>query len=332
MAGNAHLDPVWLWKWPEGLSEVLATCHSAIQRIQETPDFVFTRSSAVVYEWIEEVDPALFAGIKKYVNKGNWNIVGGWWVQSDVNLPSGESFVRQCLYGKKYFREKFGIHVKTAYNVDSFGHNASLPQILKKAGFENYLFLRPDLNEKKIDVPLFWWESADGSRILTCRTCHYGHWYNSNVDENTVRRVIENIPSGQNIGLHLYGVGDHGGGPTKEHIAAIIELNKRKDMPNMKFSSPQAFFDAVRKSGVRFPVLKDELQHHASGCYAAGAKIKEYNRQCENALITAEKFSSILCMLNNDFKYPKEQLDTAWKRLLLLGRPKSSTETFFRAA
>jgi len=130
MIGNAHIDPVWLWRWQEGLAEVLATCRSALDRMNEYPDFVFTRADAATYQWIEDSCPEMFEEIRRRVEEGRWSIVGGWWEQPDCNIPSGEAFVRHGLYGKRYFLDRFGVDVVVGYNVDSFGHNAGLPQIL----------------------------------------------------------------------------------------------------------------------------------------------------------------------------------------------------------
>ena len=146
LIGNAHLDPVWLWRWQEGYSEVLATFRSALDRIKESDDFIFTCAGAVYYKWVEETDYDMFEEIRERVRQGRWVIVGGWWIQPDCNIPCGESYVRQALYGQRYFREKFGIMATTGYNVDSFGHNAMLPQILKQSGINAYVFMRP--NEK----------------------------------------------------------------------------------------------------------------------------------------------------------------------------------------
>ncbi|MGC9213433.1 MAG: alpha-mannosidase, partial [Athalassotoga sp.] len=129
MIGNAHIDPVWLWRWPEGVSEMISTCRTMVEMLKNSDDLIFTKGEAMMYEWIEKTDPSLFNEIAKLVKSGRWNIVNGWWVQPDCNIPSGESFVRQSLYGKRYFKEKFGIDVKVGYNVDSFGHAATLPQI-----------------------------------------------------------------------------------------------------------------------------------------------------------------------------------------------------------
>ena len=143
MIGNAHIDPVWLWNWQEGWQEVKATFRSALDRMKEYEDFIFTGSSAAFYEWVEENEPAMFEEIRERVKEGRWVIVGGWWIQPDCNVPCGESYVRQGLYAQRYFKEKFGVTAHTGYNVDSFGHNGMLPQILKKSGMDNYVFMRP---------------------------------------------------------------------------------------------------------------------------------------------------------------------------------------------
>jgi alpha-mannosidase len=128
MIGNAHLDPVWLWQWQEGFREVKSTFRSALDRLDEYEDFLFTSSSAAFYEWVEKSDPGMFGEIRARVAEGRWQIVGGWWIQPDCNIPGGESFVRQALYGQRYFREKFGVTARVGYNVDSFGHHGMLPQ------------------------------------------------------------------------------------------------------------------------------------------------------------------------------------------------------------
>ena len=169
MIGNAHLDPVWLWQWQEGFQETKATFRSVLDRMSEYDDFVYTSSSAAMYEWVENNDPAMFEEIRQRISEGRWEIVGGWWIQPDCNIPNGESFVRQGLYGQRYFLEKFGVTAKVGYNVDSFGHNGMLPQILKKSGMDSYIFMRPMPSEKGLPGRLFLWESSDGSRVTSYR-------------------------------------------------------------------------------------------------------------------------------------------------------------------
>jgi alpha-mannosidase len=169
MIGNAHIDIIWLWKWEEGLQEIRATFASALDRIQEQDGFIFTCACAYYYSMVEKTDPALFERIKEAVRTNRWRIAGGWWLQPDCNAPSGESFVRQSLYGQGYFKEKFGKTAAFGYNVDSFGHNGNLPQIFSKSGMDAYVFMRPGKTEKDLPAHLFIWEGVDGSRLTAYR-------------------------------------------------------------------------------------------------------------------------------------------------------------------
>jgi alpha-mannosidase len=169
MIGNAHIDPVWLWNWQEGFQEVKATFQSALDRMKETDGFIFTCSSAAFYEWVEKNNPKMFQEIVTRVKEGRWEIVGGLYIQPDCNIPNGESYVRQGLFSQRYFMKKFGRIATTGYNVDSFGHNGNLPQILTKSGMENYIFMRPMPAEKGLPGRIFWWASEDRTKILTYR-------------------------------------------------------------------------------------------------------------------------------------------------------------------
>jgi alpha-mannosidase len=313
LIGNAHIDPVWLWQWQEGFHEVLATFRSMLDRLSEYPDFVFTSSSAAFYEWVEAVDPGMFAEIKQRVVEGRWQIVGGWWIQPDCNIPCGESFVRQGLYGQRYFKDKLGVIAHAAYNPDSFGHNGMLPQILKKSGLDYYVFMRPGPHEKALPGRAFWWEADDGSRVLAGQVpiSYVGSGPNL---EPQIRRCAEEIKLPLTAGTCYYGVGNHGGGPTIESIAAIHRLQNDSSLPTLAFSSPAQFFAAVEATGADLPVVHDELQHHASGCYAAHSGIKQWNRRAENLLLAAEKWSTIAAAVSGQ-PYPGD-LSRAWKDVL----------------
>lgn len=312
MIGNAHLDPVWLWRWQEGFAETKATFRSALDRIAESEDFIFTCSSAQAYEWVENSDPAMFAEIKQRVAEGRWQIVGGWWTQPDCNIPSGESLVRQGLYGQKYFMAKFGVAAKGGYNVDSFGHTGSLPQILKKSGLDYYVFMRPMPGEKALPSRAFRWESEDGSSVLAFRILFEYLTWGKEVDVHVQRCMGEMKDPTEEI-MVFYGVGNHGGGPTIENIESIRRLNKDKNFPRLIFSHPQKYFEAMEAKQLALPVVQGDLQHHASGCYAANSAVKAQNRQTENALITAEKFSAAAYALNGQ---PYPNLAQGWKNLL----------------
>ncbi|HET7830963.1 MAG TPA: hypothetical protein VFL03_15475, partial [Candidatus Limnocylindrales bacterium] len=156
MIGNAHIDPVWLWQWPEGYQEVRATFRSALDRMNEYPEFRFTANSAAYYAWVKEIDPAMFEEIRERVAEGRWAVVGGWWVEPDCNIPSGESFVRHALYSQRWFEAELGVMATVGYNVDPFGHNGMLPQLLRRAGMDSYVFMRPGPHEKRLPGPIFW--------------------------------------------------------------------------------------------------------------------------------------------------------------------------------
>lgn len=313
MIGNAHLDPVWLWNWQEGFQEVKATFKSALDRMNEDENFIFSCSSAAFYEWVEKNNPQMFQEIVKRVEEGRWEIVGGWFVQPDCNIPGGEAFVRHGLYSQRYFKEKFGRIAKTGYNVDSFGHSGMLPQILAKSGMENYVFMRPMPGEKGLPGRIFWWRSEDGSKVLTYRI-PYEYCTGGKDLEYHANRLNYELRDGEDELMMFYGVGNHGGGPTKENIKSIHELNAREDMPVCEMSSTGHFFESIRKNGKDYPVVFGDLQHHASGCYSVMSGIKKGNRKSENMLINAEKWSSISKVVEKQ-PYP-EDFNQGWKDVL----------------
>ncbi len=313
MIGNAHIDPVWLWQWHEGFQEVKATFRSALDRMKEYDDFIFTCSSAAFYEWIELNDPGMFSEIQARVAEGRWQVVGGWWVQSDCNIPSGESFVRQGLYGQRYFREKLGVMATCGFNVDSFGHHGMLPQILKKSGLDNYVFMRPMPMEKSLSSRLFLWESDDGSQVLTFRLPYEYCTWGKELQDHVVRCADE-IKAPVNELMCFYGVGNHGGGPTKANIESIHTLNGNKGLPELVMSGPDQFFTSIRQRDLSLPVYHGDLQHHASGCYAVHSTIKRLNRKAENNLALAEKFSTVAERLTSQ-PYPTD-FSRAWKNVL----------------
>ncbi|NLG96991.1 MAG: alpha-mannosidase [Chloroflexi bacterium] len=313
MIGNAHIDPVWLWQWQDGFHETKATFRSALDRMNEYPDFVFVSSSAAIYEWVEESDPEMFAEIQRRVAEGRWKIVGGWWIEPDCNLPGGESFARQGLYGQRYFKEKFGVTAKTGYNVDSFGHNGMLPQILKKSGMDYYVFMRPSPHEKGLPGRLFWWESDDGSRVLTFRIAlEYASW--GKELERHISNIAAELKDPVNEMLCFYGVGNHGGGPTRENLDSINSLREDPQMPELILASPDEYFETMERKGAAYPVVHDDMQHHASGCYAAHSGVKKWNRTAENRLLAAEKFSILANWLTGQ-PYTGE-FERAWKNVL----------------
>lgn len=295
LIGNAHLDPIWLWRWQEGCGEVLQTFRSALDRLNEYPDFVFTCSSAAYYKWVEEIDPDMFEEIRERVKEGRWVPVNGWWVQPDCNMPSAESFARQALYSQLYYNEKFGRICKTAYNVDSFGHSGMLPQIIKNGGMTAYVMMRPGAHENAEIPNMFMWESLDGTQIPTFHISDASGYGSGNAEAiNRSRDLAEKLINEEGHGMMIfYGVGNHGGGPTRGLIEYVQTQLKRDGYHDMVFSSPDAFFEAHCLEKVELPVWKDDLQHHASGCYSATSLVKQLNRKLENSLYFSEAFATV---------------------------------------
>lgn len=326
MIGHAHIDPVWLWSWSEGVAIVHSTFQSALDRMNETPEFCFTASSAQFYHWVAENDPKMLEEIKKRVDEGRWNIVGGWWVEPDINIPSGESMVRQGLYGQLTFQRLLGHRSKVATNPDSFGHTSTLPQIIKSQGMENYIFMRPGKHEKNIPADLFWWEGVDGTRVLTYRI--QNSYNNTRSVKDRVEQIVDEYKEQpMKSFMSYYGAGDHGGGATKENIRSINELKLEKDAPEVFYSTADRYFNDMRADkSLKLPVVKDDLQHHAVGCYTVESAIKKGNRQSETALVTAEKINAIGSMAWG-VNYPKKELTSAWQRVLFLQFHDSSAGT-----
>ena len=317
MIGHAHIDPVWLWPWTEGVSITHSTFQSALDRMNEDPEFCFISSSAQFYHWVAENDPEMMAKIKKRVDEGRWCIIGGWWIEPDVNIPSGEAMVRQGLYGQLTFQKIFGRKATIAFNPDSFGHTSTLPQIIKKQGMDKYMFMRPGPHEKTLPTDLFWWQGADGTKVLTYRIQE--SYNDTTLNGDRMKRVAgKAAEQPMKDFMYFFGAGDHGGGPTKENMKTIAKFQTEKGAPVIKYSTPERYFKKIESDkSLNLPTVNDDLQHHAVGCYTAESEIKKGNRHSEAALVTAEKIVSIGAKAWGA-KYPKNELTTAWQRVLFL--------------
>ena len=300
---NSHLDPVWLWKREQGIDEVLSTARTACELLDEYPELHITRGEAWFYEIIENYAPALFERIRAHVAAGRWHIVGGWYVQPDCNLASPETFRKHGEISCRYFKEKFGVTVQTGYNVDSFGHCAMLPSFYAENGIKNYIFMRPSSAEMTLPANDFIWRAPDGAEVLTSRIItHYATYIKYN--RSHLESVLEQADPKIGHVMCFWGLGDHGGGPFREEIDWILQ--HKNDFPGVefRFSHPDAYFEAVRASGKKLPVIEGELQHHAIGCYSAYSRIKREVRKTENTLINLDRFLS-----------PAKR-DEAWKKVL----------------
>ncbi len=310
VVGNAHIDMAWLWRWQETVQVCEQTFRQAAAFMRVDSTFTYAQSQAQAYEWMERYHPELLAEIREMIQRGQWLVVGGMWVEPDCNLPAGEALVRQILYGKQYLRERLGADPRVAWTPDTFGYAWTLPQIYKKSGFDYFVTTKLWWNDTTPpEHQLFWWEAPDGSRILTV----VPRSYVEDLDEGRTLRNLRDFrqATGANHLLVLYGVGDHGGGPTKEMLARFDHMTSARLYPTAVKSSPEAFFRAV-EAIPDLPTVRNELylQTHR-GTFTTQGAIKKRNRQTEVLLETTEKFASFAPL-----PYPREELHRAWKGAL----------------
>ena len=328
---NAHIDPVWQWKWDEGLAAAISTFRVAAEFCEEFDNFVFNHNEALLYQWIEEYDPPLFKRIQKLVKAGKWHVMGGWYLQPDCNMPSGESIVRQIIYGQKYFREKFGVSPTAAINVDSFGHSRGLVQILAKSGYDAYLYLRPTPDTgvpEGINGQNFLWVGYDGSKILT----HHFDWGYNTLYGSAGSAVEQYVDShtGDKTYLMCWGVGDHGGGPSRRDIIAINELIGRvSDKSTVMHSTPEQYVSEVDRSVL--PLWDGDLNPVNVGSITSMHSIKALHRKLEGRLAVSEKLS-VLCEKNGLIAYPGEKIHEAYEDLMFSEFHDSLPGTMIRAA
>ncbi|MCP4725376.1 MAG: alpha-mannosidase [bacterium] len=310
---NSHLDPVWLWEWEEGLAETLSTFRTAARFCREFDGFIFNHNESLLYQWIETYEPGLFEEIRQLVKEGKWHLMGGWYVQPDCNIPAGESFVRQSLIGKTYFMEKFGTEPKTAVNLDPFGHSRGLVQILKKAGYDSYLFCRPDVSLLELPDDDFIWKGFDGSELLAHRASEHYNSQRGKAGEK-IKKWTEKNSNIQNK-LLLWGIGNHGGGPSREDLTRIRELIDTEKEWNIIHGTPEIYFDRIEKNRESLGVFEESLQPFAVGCYTSMQKLKQKHRTLENRYYMTEK------MLTNAvtqglMEYPRDDLRLALEDML----------------
>ena len=305
---NAHIDPIWQWDWPEGVSATLSTFYSAVKLCQEF-DYIFCHNEVTVYKYVEEYAPELFEKIKELVKKGKWHIMGGWYLQPDCNMPSGESFVRQIREGQRYFCERFGVKPTTAINLDPFGHSVGLVQIVKKCGQRGYLFMRPYASELDLPSDQFIWRGLDGSEIKATRiTGGYGTHLGESAE--SLRHKTKWQPF--TVGTALWGVGNHGGGPSRKDLTDIKNQLLTDTETEFIHSTPDNFFDEISPS----EVFDKSLRISMPGCYTSMYRVKKLHAQLENEISIAEKMSTVAYMKGALDKYPEKEIQTAVEDLL----------------
>ena len=310
---NAHLDPVWLWEWEEGLSATLATFRTAADLCEEFDGFIFNHNEALLYQWVQQYEPALFERIRGLVRSGKWHIMGGWYLQPDCNMPSGESFVRQILTGKRYFQHEFGVDVTTAINFDPFGHTRGLVQLLAKSGYDSYLFCRPSRSWLKLPSDTFVWSGYDGSEVLACRASSH---YNSKLGEarKKVEKWLADHPDDP-LTIVLWGVGNHGGGPSRQDLRDLAGLMTASEGRQIIHSTPQRYFAELSADRAQLPRWENDLNLFAVGCYTSMALVKQGYRRLENQYFAVEKMTSAAAA-NGLIEYPRHELDVALKAMM----------------
>ncbi len=320
LIANAHLDPVWLWDWREGLNEGLITVRTILDLMDEEKDLTFVRGESLIYQHIEETDPATFRRIVRQVKAGRWDVVGGSYLQPDTNLAGTETLNRQFTRGLRYFESRFGSRPTVAWQADSFGHTAGLPEVLAAAGIDSFAFTRPDANVMMLEDPAFWWEGPGGSRVLSYRPLV--GWYGAEYDE--MPRRLDGLVEGagksrsrlENLAC-FYGLGNHGGGPCRRQLAEIRAWAQAHPEVEVVHSGLHRFFAALRREVIHrrlsLPVRKGELNFCLRGCYSSAAKVKFSYRRAESLLNRAERTDAVVSSL---LKRPGADLAEAWDGIL----------------
>ncbi|HUJ33464.1 MAG TPA: glycoside hydrolase family 38 C-terminal domain-containing protein [Candidatus Acidoferrum sp.] len=343
LTGNSHIDAAWLWPWTETVDVVRRTFGTALQLMDEYPQYTYTQSAAAYSEWIAEKYPDEYKQIEERVKQGRWELVGGMWVEPDLNMPDGESLVRQLLVGKRYFKDKFGVDVRIGWNPDSFGYNWQLPQIYKKSGIDYFVTQKMAWNDTtQLPLKLFWWQSPDGSRVLT----YFPHDYVNDIEPAKIASDVakaRELNPGLSEMMHLYGIGDHGGGPTRSMLDNGVHwTDSRMAVSPMKWGVAQGFFSDVEgkldtahapmwnyktlaagdtklatppAGEISLPVWDDELyfEYHR-GVFTTQANHKRNMREAEEEMLNAENISSLAWV--DGASYPGDRLNEAWKKVL----------------
>lgn len=309
LIGNAHIDPSWQWQKEEGVFAAITTFSAAADFCEEFDDgFVFNHNEAMLYMWIEKYAGKLFERIQKLVKAGKWRIIGGWYLQPDVVMSSGESIVRQIVKGRRYFSEKFGAEPEVAVNFDSFGHSAGLVQILRDAGYTGYICMRPELMGEQRD---FEWKGLRGESVKVHRL--YGG-YNSFMGKmgDKLEEFREYFRDADDA-VCFWGIGNHGGGPTRTDFLRISEYKKEHPELKIEHTYPEKYFSLL--AGKKLPVLEpDAMNYVMQGCYTSQIRVKQAHQNLENSIWQAEKMAAHAAALGAD--YPKKQLDEALLDLL----------------
>lgn len=316
--GHSHLDLAWLWPIRETIRKGARTFANVLNLMDRFPDFTFGASQAQLYQWMKDYYPALYERVKAKIAKGRWDILGATWVEPDTNIIGGESFVRQFLYGKKFFKAEFGKEINVLFLPDSFGYTGALPQMMKKCGID--YFVTTKLSWDRFNVypnHSFFWQGIDGSQVLTHMPPE--GTYNSSALPEAIKKMereyLDKAVS-ENC-LLVYGIGDGGGGPGEEHLERLQREKNLEGIAPVIQQEVATFFQQLEKEQENFQTWVGELylgMHQ--GTYTTQGRSKWFNRKLEIALRDAEFWGSFANLLT-DKNYPQQELETIWHELLL---------------
>ena len=313
LAGHAHIDMNWMWSWHETVAATLATFRTMIDIMEEYPDFCFSQSQGSVYDIVERFDPDLAEKIKERIKEGRWEVTAGAWVETDKNMPNTESLLRHIQYTKRYMKEHWGVDpdsLEVDFSPDTFGHSAHIPEINSFGNLKYYYHCRAlDGNQA-----LYRWRSPSGKELLCYRE---QYWYNSGITPKVGIGIVDiaKRSAGFKTGLVVYGVGDHGGGPTRRDVERAIEMMAWPVFPVLKFGTLREFFKEAEAVRDLLPLVDHELNYFAPGCYTTQSRIKMANRSSERALVNAEAMSVMAKELGGA-SYPKLSLEKPWRDVL----------------
>jgi alpha-mannosidase len=313
---NAHLDPVWQWRWTEGCSEAMATFHNAVDIIQEYPELIFNHNEAILYQWVQKYDKRLFTKIRDLVEQNRWFIAGGWYLQPDVNLPPYENLVRHISFGRDYFKSEFGVEPKVAYNFDSFGHPAGLPKLLRDFGYELYIHQRPEKEFLQLPDSLYQWKGLDNKTIPAYRIeIGLYHTERKNMEQRLSEATDLAMELNRDVAL-FWGLGNHGGGATRTDLDRIRDFIAKEQRVEFVHSTTDRFYESIRPMIPSLPVYKGSLQRVFTGCYTSLARIKRKATETSAAALQAETLLEISNQISPDEPVRSESMRDIWKDIL----------------
>ncbi len=310
-AAHAHIDMNWMWRWDETVAVTIDTFRTMLDLMNEYPEFKFSQSQASTYQIIERYAPEMLQEIRSRVSEGRWEVTASTWVESDKNLPNGESLARQILYTKRYLSTLLGVDpdsLNIDFEPDTFGHSQNVPEILTAGGVKYYYHCRGYEEHY-----LYRWVAPSGAAVIVYRE---PIWYNAEINPDMALYVPEFCTGHQmDTMLKVYGVGDHGGGPTRRDIERINDMDSWPIFPRMSFGTFKEYFSLVDQVSNQLPEVKGELNFVFTGCYTTQTRIKKANRVAESTLYEAEMFEAAAAASSGSV-YHQDAYRDAWQNVL----------------